>query len=989
MKKTAFFLLLHSAVLLSFAQEPTNSTFKSLSPGLQPIQVVSLIGDKLIRTTPFRYRLELNKPRAYFDDVVCVDFGRSFGLEQPATALAVTTLEAKADQVLPIHFDHSDGCRILLNGKEIYSYKGLRNLNIKTEERDLELPLSLELPLRKGINYLQLELTTSGKEWRFYMQPPTDKGAILKTQYDYPKIGIQPLAHIDPKVAALSNWLFLGPFDAGDTSIPLIQGDVLFGKMFKGRKNQPVTWTIPRVEVLGNVIDPAPWGTTYQWNYHNGGVAWAMQVLSGQTGDARFNKWATDFCDFHIDGLPFVDYQVNILNESKSANYFILNTPLLDFTLAPSLPFIYRLQKDKNFANRAEYEQFVDRMLRYAREEQIRYKATGVYTRTTPEVYTTWVDDMFMGIPFLMQAAAYVTDKKEREWFLNDAASQVLAFRQHVWDKEANLYMHANYSQRPDIKLPYWSRANGWGIWATTEVLKALPTNHPQYKAILKHFQIHVASLAKLQAPSGFWKNVLNRPDSKEEVSGTAIFTLAMARGIRLGWLSKEKYYPVVQKAWDALRTRIDSDGTVHDICMGTMCSEDVDYYMNRPFYVDDTHGTFAVIFAGIEMQQLLDKLRIEKEAAVDMKALVDQTLQFAADQSLRMAQSLINQPAALPRTIDQQGKLLTSDAKWWTSGFFPGTLWYLYEHTKNPELMSMALNYSERVKGEQYTTDNHDVGFMIYCSYGNAYRLDPRPEYKSIIVNAAKSLSTRFHPQVGQIRSWDWGKWEFPVIIDNMMNLELLFNATRFTGDSSFYKIAVAHADGTLANHFRPDASCYHVVSYDTISGKAESRGTFQGYNDASSWARGQAWALYGYVVMYRDTHDQKYLRHALRIADFMMNHPRMPADLVPYWDFDAPDIPLAKRDASTAAIMSSALIELSDYVPRDKAPVYLDFARRQLISLASPVYLAAKGENGNFILKHSVGHLPRNGEVDVPLTYADYYFVEALLRYKAKLSK
>lgn len=986
MKISGFNVLLFLSIL-AVAITSVKAEVRTLPPGLQPIQVVSLIGDKLIRTTPFRYRLEHNKPRAYFDDVVCVDFGRSFGLEKPARAIAVTTLEAKADQLLPVHFDHSDGCRILLNGKEIYVYKGLRDLNLKTEERDMELPLAMELPLKQGVNYLQIELTTSGKEWRFYMQPPTDKGAILKTQFDYPKIGIHSVANIDSKVAELSNWLLLGPFEAAGAATPEVQGDIVFGQMYRGLNQQPVTWTIPKVEVLGNVIDPAPWGTTYQWNYHNGGVAWAMQVLSEQTGDARFNKWATDFCDFHINGLPFVDYQVNTLNAFKSANHFILNTPLLDFTLAPSLPLIYRLQKEKNFANRAEYEQFVARMLRYAREEQIRYKATGVYTRTTPEAYTTWVDDMFMGIPFLMQAAAYVTDKKEREWFLNDAASQVLAFRQHVWDKDANLYMHANYSQRPGVKLPYWSRANGWGIWATTEVLKALPTHHPQYKAILKHFQTHVASLAKLQAANGFWKNVLNRPDSKEEVSGTAIFTLAMARGIRLGWLSKDKYYPVVQKAWDALRTRIEADGTVHDICMGTMCSEDVDYYMNRPFFVDDTHGTFAVIFAGIEMQQLLDTMKTEKDAQVNMKVLVDQTLQHAADQSLRLAQSLIDQPAALPRTIDQQGKLLTSDAKWWTSGFFPGTLWYLYEHTKNPELKSMALNYSERVKEEQYTTDNHDVGFMIYCSYGNAYRLDPRPEYKSIIVNAAKSLSTRFHPRVGQIRSWDWGKWQFPVIIDNMMNLELLFNATRFTGDSTFYKIAVAHADGTLANHFRPDASCYHVVSYDTISGKAELHETRQGYSDASSWARGQAWALYGYVVMYRETRDQKYLQHALRIADFMMNHSRMPTDLVPYWDFDAPDIPNAKRDASTASIMCSALIELSGFFRGDKANRYLNAAKRQLVSLASLRYLAAKGENGNFILKHSVGDLPRNSEVDVPLTYADYYFVEALLRYKAKL--
>ncbi|OIP82747.1 MAG: glucuronyl hydrolase [Porphyromonadaceae bacterium CG2_30_38_12] len=382
-------------------------------------------------------------------------------------------------------------------------------------------------------------------------------------------------------------------------------------------------------------------------------------------------------------------------------------------------------------------------------------------------------------------------------------------------------------------------------------------------------------------------------------------------------------------------------------------------------------------------MQQLVDKTQLERADKAKMPQIIDKTLKFATEQSQRLAESLRNEPEKLPRTIDKNGKLLTSDAKWWTSGFFPGTLWYLYEFSKNPIVKQYAENYSERVKVEQFTTDNHDVGFMIQCSYGNAYRLDPKPEYKTIIVNAAKSLSTRFNHKIGQIRSWDWGKWQFPVIIDNMMNLELLFNATRFTGDSSYYKIAVKHAEGTLKNQFRPDASCFHVVSYDTISGKPEYKETRQGYSDASAWARGQAWALYGYTVVYRETKDPKFLNHAIRIADYLLNHPRMPKDLVPYWDFDAPDIPYSKRDASTTSVMCSALIELSEYASAENSKRYINAAKRQLISLSSPDYLAAKGENGNFILKHSVGDLPRNSEVDVPLTYADYYFVEAMLRY------
>lgn len=362
----------------------------------------------------------------------------------------------------------------------------------------------------------------------------------------------------------------------------------------------------------------------------------------------------------------------------------------------------------------------------------------------------------------------------------------------------------------------------------------------------------------------------------------------------------------------------------------------------------------------------------------------VDKSLVVSVQQYSLMAEKLKSQPGLLPKSFDKNGKFITSDAKWWCSGFFPGTLWYLYEYNKSELLKADAELYSDRIKGEQFTTDNHDVGFIINCSYGNAFRINPKADYVNIIINAGRSLSTRFNPTVGQIRSWDWGKWQYPVIIDNMMNLELLFNATKLSGDSTYYKIAVAHAEGTMKNHFRSDASCYHVVSYDKTTGAVESKGTRQGYSDASSWARGQAWALYGFTVVYRETHDPRFLNHALRIANYLLNHPRMPKDLIPYWDFDAPNIPNALRDASAGAVICSALIELSGYVKAKESKRYLKAAEKQILTLSSPEYLASVGENGNFILKHSVGDLPRNSEVDVPLTYADYYFVEALMRYK-----
>ena len=379
---------------------------------------------------------------------------------------------------------------------------------------------------------------------------------------------------------------------------------------------------------------------------------------------------------------------------------------------------------------------------------------------------------------------------------------------------------------------------------------------------------------------------------------------------------------------------------------------------------------------------------------------LIDGNLRQAANQYKVLMGKV---PAdRLPKTYyANTDKFETSNSGWWTSGFYPGTLLYLYEYTKDTSLLREALGRLQLLEKEQYNKGTHDLGFMMYCSYGNAERLAERgllpqgapsqkpqarpvPAYDEILMNSARSLSTRFNPKIGCIRSWDSPPWKYPVIIDNMMNLELLFWATRFSGDSSFYRIAVTHANTTMRNHYRPDYSSFHVVDYDTATGNVLAKKTAQGYSDSSAWARGQAWGLYGYTVMYRSTHDPKYLEQAEHIAQFLLTNPNLPADKIPYWDFNAPEIPRALRDASAAAIMASALIELSRYAGPEKGRGYLDVAEQIIVTLSSNSYKAVVGSNGGFLLRHSVGHLPARSEIDVPLTYADYYFVEAMLRYR-----
>lgn len=337
------------------------------------------------------------------------------------------------------------------------------------------------------------------------------------------------------------------------------------------------------------------------------------------------------------------------------------------------------------------------------------------------------------------------------------------------------------------------------------------------------------------------------------------------------------------------------------------------------------------------------------------------------------------------PRCSNNDASLRTVPSKDWTSGFFPGVLWMQYEYTGDTKWKQLAEKYTKNIEDQQYNNTTHDMGFKMYCSYGNGFRLTNNPNYKKVLLQSANTLMTRYNPQVGCLRSWDHNndKWEFPVIIDNMMNLELLFWASRVSRDSTYYNAAYQHALSTLKNHFRPDYSSYHVVDYDPQSGNVRQKNTHQGTNDESAWSRGQAWGLYGFTMAYRETGDKQFLQQACKIADFVMSHPHLPQDGIPYWDFDDTQIPNAPRDASAAAIIASGLYEMCLYLENETTKLsYKTYADKIITSLSSPKYLAKEGKNNHFILMHSTGNLPKNDEIDKPIIYADYYFLEALLR-------
>jgi rhamnogalacturonyl hydrolase YesR len=345
--------------------------------------------------------------------------------------------------------------------------------------------------------------------------------------------------------------------------------------------------------------------------------------------------------------------------------------------------------------------------------------------------------------------------------------------------------------------------------------------------------------------------------------------------------------------------------------------------------------------------------------------------------------------PLLQPRSIKKDGSLKMAHKEDWTSGFFPGSLWYLFEQTKKEKWKSEAIRFTESLDSAQFVTSNHDVGFMIQNSFGNGFRLTGNETYKQAVVDAAKSLSTRYRPVAKVIQSWDTDAFwiegrglDMPIIIDNMMNLNLLYQASKHTSDTSFSRIANAHATSTIKNQYRENFSCFHIVDYDHITGEVRKKVNFQGFADDSSWARGQAWGLYGYVETYKNTGKKEFLEQAKHIAHYIMNTKQIPGDNIPFWDYDAKSTQEIPRDASAAAIVASALLDLQDFDAKNRTE-YLRYAEKTIRTLSSKEYLASKGGNKGFILKHSVGNFHEDNENDTAINYADYYFLEALVKW------
>jgi len=556
------------------------------------IETACKVADKVLQDVRFYYNLKLAGEKDY-GAVQTVDFSRNF--PRNGTAYAMSTIITDADKTVKLSLVNYGPCKIILNDKEIWNNSGMSKDDFIYIERDFILKGEIDLNLKKGVNKIVVKsLASKSGDWKVHLYP---RG------FDFTLTGLK---EIEKSLSDVSKWLTIGPFpDSAFAGTATVEKDFVTGKMYDGYAGEQVAWSIPRLDIVAaNAEIHQPWDEGYTaFNYHAGGLAMAMEMLGNYTGLAPYSGYCRTYCDFYIEKRKYMAYQKYVVNAFNAWDNKLVEGHLLDYTSAPLLPYAEVLLNTEPEKRDPEYLALFNEMQDYLDNVQTR-TPEGNFNRIRPVKYTVWVDDMYMALPFLVQSSRLTDNKEEKMKRLTEAAEMVFAFNKYVYHPDMKLYQHAQFTENP-AKLPFWSRGNGWALWAVTNILAELPKNHPQYKKLLKHYQDHVEGIVSWQDKSGLWHNVLNLPESYLETSGTAIFTLCIARGIMNGWLNSKKYRSVVEKGWAGIETMIDDKGQVHGITVGTNGTTDINYYLERPIVINDDHGIFPVIIAAIEIDRL------------------------------------------------------------------------------------------------------------------------------------------------------------------------------------------------------------------------------------------------------------------------------------------------------------------------------------------------------------------------------------------------
>lgn len=557
-----------------------------------PVETVCKVADKVLQDVRFYYNLKLAGDKDYWV-VQTVDFSRNFC--QKGTAYALSTIVADSDKTVKLSLVNYGACKIILNGKEVWNHPGMSKDDFVYIERDFILKGEVDLHLNKGVNKILIKsLAPPSGNWKVHLRPHG---------FHFTLTGLK---EIEQSLSDVSKWLIIGTFpDADFNQASIVEKEFVTGKMYDGYAGEAVAWTIPRLDIVAaNAEIHQPWGEGYTaFNYHAAGLAMAMEMLGKYTGLEPYSGYCRTYCDFFLEKRKYMAYQKYVVNAFNAWDHKLVEGYLLDYTSAPLLPYAEVLLNTEPAKRKPEYMALFNEMQDYLDHVQTR-TPEGNFNRINPVKYTVWVDDMYMALPFLVQSSRLADNKEEKMKRLNEAAEMVFAFNKYVYHPEVRLYQHAQFTGEP-AKLPFWSRGNGWALWAVTNILSELPKNHPLYKKMLKHYRDHVEGLIVWQDKSGLWHNVLDVPESYLETSGTAIFTLCMARGIMNGWLDSKKYIPIVEKGWEGIETMIDEQYQVHGITVGTNGTTDINYYLERPTALNDCHGLFPVIIAAIEVDKL------------------------------------------------------------------------------------------------------------------------------------------------------------------------------------------------------------------------------------------------------------------------------------------------------------------------------------------------------------------------------------------------
>lgn len=591
-------------LVLPFFLFPGITTTGQTIDELSPLQIARLVGDRIVDNTRFEFNYVL-QPKS--TDAEIIDFGESLGKCEPGVAYALSNMFSEVEQQEIIQIGHTDGVKVWMNDELVYEKKGDRDFPIAFGEVSYLLPESFPVKFKKGKNKILVksECREGAEKWLVILQS--------KNLSRYAAKGMKIECSLKELASDISitNWLILGPFEnqvSGTVRLGLDkvlepENSIVFHKIYEsgGKK---FAWNIPRI----NLVTSNPGGGKfYYWIYHVGSTMWGLQKLSQMTDNPKYNDYVAKWCSYTLSTIPIVEYQKNTLHAFLSMNWSLIQRPMLDYTTAPAMPFLTRLVYENDFEDRERYVEFVEPLIDYAMNRQFRMP-NGVFAREYTIDQTVWADDMFMGLPWLLYSARYTKDPSMKRKLHDDVVNQVTQFRNYLYDTNENLYRQAIYPDKPELKVPFWSRGNGWAVWAESEVLLNLPKSHPGYKKMLSYFRSHIDGIVNYQDTEGFWHNLLNVPKTVRESSGTAMFTMAIARGINEGWLNDKKYRPYALKGWGALKTFLDENGDLHGVKGGTHFSTDPEDYERTPLRTSDTHGILPLLFTCFEMEKLLNK---------------------------------------------------------------------------------------------------------------------------------------------------------------------------------------------------------------------------------------------------------------------------------------------------------------------------------------------------------------------------------------------